>query len=236
MVNGLVTGAAYVAQMTGNEADRGARQAFQCLALGLVPAGGKILDFGAGPGIDARLYAEQGVTVATYDVDVKMCRYLSEYCGPLIEAGRIAAGGGTYADFLACNSVAGFAGFDLITSNFAPLNLVADLPSLFAKFHGLTAPGGKVLASVLSPYFAGDLKYSWWWRNAIHLWRNGHYSVPGAQAPIVRRRVNNFAAQSARHFTLRAVFRGAAPLGRGRDTALRLSTRRFMFLLFERRS
>ena len=236
MADGLVTGAAYVAQMTGNKADRRARQAFQGLALRLMPAGGKLLDFGAGPGIDARLYAEQGFTVATYDVDVTMCQYLNKYCGDFVDAGRVAVSGGAYAEFLSCDSVAGVAGFDLITSNFAPLNLVEDLPALFAKFHGLTVPGGKVLASVLSPYFAGDLKYPWWWRNALRLWRNGHYSVPGAQAPIFRRRVDDFSAQSARHFTLRAVFRGSVPLGRGRDGVFRLSTRRFMFLLFERRT
>jgi hypothetical protein len=56
-------------------------------------------------------------------------------------------------------------GADLVTSNFAPLNLIDALPELFAKFHALTAPNGRVLASVLSPNFLGDLKYRWWWQN-----------------------------------------------------------------------
>jgi len=49
--------------------------------------------------------------------------------------------------------VDGVRGVDLITSNFAPLNLIEDLPELFEKFHALTGPGGRVLASVLSPVF-----------------------------------------------------------------------------------
>jgi SAM-dependent methyltransferase len=235
MLHDLVTGAAYVAQMTGNDADCDARMAFQSLASKLVPVAGKILDFGAGPGIDARMYAEQGFTVATYDVDVHMCRYLREYCRSFIATRRVLAGGGAYADFLRNDSVAGVAGFDLITANFAPLNLVGELPALFEKFHSLTAPGGKVLASVLSPYFVGDMRYGWWWRNALRLVRHGQYCVPGSQALIHRRRVDQFAAQCARHFALRGVFRGAIPLTRGCDGVLRLSTRRFMFLLFERR-
>src|SRR5581483_9568838 len=131
------------------------------------------------------------------------------------------------------------------TSNFAPLNLIADLRGLFARLHSATTPGGKVLASVLSPYFVGDLKYGWWWRNVARLLRDGHYSVSGAQGPVVRRRLKDFAAQSAPHFRLTHVFRGlppirgnAAPDFRARTAGsgawLRAVSSRFMFLLFEK--
>ena len=100
---------------------------------------------------------------------------------------------------------------DLITSNFAPLSLIADLSGLFEKFHLLTVPDGKVFVSVLNPYFLGDMKYKWWWRNALRLWRVGHFSVAGAQAPIVRRRLADFARQSAPYFALTRVFPGMPP-------------------------
>jgi SAM-dependent methyltransferase len=242
----VVTGVEYVKQITALDSDRRARSAFQTLVLSIAPPGGTLFDFGAGTGMDARLYAERGLTVAAYEVDPNMCEYFSEYCRDLIEAGRVTLDCGSYRKFLARKSPADGHGVDLVTANFAPLNLIDDLQELFAKFHELTGPGGRVLASVLSPYFVGDMKYGWWWRNSLRLWRDGHYSVQGAQAPIVRRRLANFAAQSEPYFTLKLVFRGLPPHGK-RDAApidvsggpgcagLRVSGCRFMFLLFEKR-
>jgi SAM-dependent methyltransferase len=240
-----VVGAEYVEQLTALESDRRARLAFQSLVLSIAPPGGALFDFGAGPGIDARLYAERGCTVAAYDVDPRMCEFFAVHCRDLIDAGRVTLDCGSYRDFLVRKSAVG-RGVDLITSNFAPLNLVDDLRELFAKFHALTGPNGKVLASVLSPYFIGDLKYGWWWRNSLRLWRDGHFSVQGAQAPIVRRRLADFAAQSAPYFALKRVFPGLPRDGArhangvdvssgGRYAWLRVTTCRFMFLLFEKR-
>jgi SAM-dependent methyltransferase len=232
--------------MTALESDRLARSAFQSLVLNVAPPGGLLFDFGAGPGIDARFYAERGYTVAAYDVDPQMREFFAAYCRDLIDAGRIVMESGGYREFLARRNVDVARGIDLVTANFAPLNLIDDLQELFAKFHELTGPGGRVLASVLSPYFIGDTKYGWWWRNSLRLWRHGHYSVQGAQAPIVRRRLANFAAQGEPYFTLKRVFRGLPPSGRPGPapmdvsrgagwTGLRVSGCRFMFLLFEKR-
>jgi SAM-dependent methyltransferase len=243
----IVTGAAYVRQMTARESDRRARSAFQSLVLRMVQPGGALFDFGAGPGIDARFYAESGYTVAAYDVDPRMREFFAAHCREFIEAGRVTLGGGDYREFLANKDVEGVRGIDLVTSNFAPLNLIDNLQELFARLHALTGPDGRVLASVLSPYFIGDLKYGWWWRNSLRLWRDGRFSVQGAQAPIVRRRIADFAAQSAPYFTLKRVFRGLPP-SKERDAAgvdpnggtlaaaLHVSTCQFMFLLFEKRS
>jgi SAM-dependent methyltransferase len=240
----VITGAQYVQQITALESDRRARSAFQNLVLSLAPRGGALFDFGSGTGMDARFYAARGFTVAAYDSDPRMCEFFAEHCRDLIDAGRVTLERGDYRDFLARASAHSI---DLITSNFAPLNLIDDLQAVFAKFHMLTAPGGRVLASVLSPYFIGDMKYGWWWRNSLRLRREGHFSVPGAQAPIVRRLIGNFAARSAPYFTLKRVFRGL-PTARNPDVAgfdagqggralcagLRLSTCQFMFLLFEK--
>jgi SAM-dependent methyltransferase len=240
------TGADYVGAITALESDRRARSAFQDLVLRIAIPGAALFDFGAGPGIDARFYAERGFSVGAYDVDPGMCEYFSAHCREFIQAGRVELEGGSYRDFLTRKAVGDGRRVDLVTSNFAPLNLIDDLRDLFAKFHDLTAPDGKVLASVLSPYFIGDLKYRWWWRNSLRLWRDGHFAVQGVQAPIIRRRLADFAGQSAPYFALKRVFPGLPPY-RGRDANgvdvsrdgryawLRLTTCRFMILLFEKR-
>ncbi len=241
----IVTGAEYDRQITALESDRRTRSAFQQLVVTIAPPGGALLDFGAGTGIDARFYAERGFTVAAYDVDSRMCEFFAARCRELLDAGRVTLEGGGYRQFLARPPREGARAIDLVTSNFAPLNLIDDLRGLFAKFHALTGPQGRVLASVLSPYFLGDLKYGWWWRNAPRLWSAGHYSVQGAQAPIVRRRVIDFERQCAPYFALQRVFPGmpsgaariSQPVCAGRNARraqLRLGTCRYMFLLFDK--
>jgi SAM-dependent methyltransferase len=241
----IVTGAEYVQQITALESDRRARAAFLDLALKIAPPGAALLDFGAGPGIDARFYAEQGRSVAAYDVDAKMCEFFAEHCRDLIDAGSVTLETGTYPQFLARNRAATGRSIDLVTANFAPLNLIGDLQKLFAAFHALTGPSGKVLASVLNPYFIGDLRYSWWWQNAPRLWWTGRFSVPGAQAPIIRRRLADFAGQGAPYFKLERVFRGLPSThtqqvngadGRRRHghSWMPMTTCRFLFLLFQK--
>jgi SAM-dependent methyltransferase len=237
------TGARYVEAISALPSDRLARAAFQDLVLRIVRPGAALFDFGAGPGTDARFYAERGFRVGAYDVDPGMCDYFSIHCRELIQAGQIALHTGAYPDFLASEMPR----VDLVTSNFAPLNLIEDLQGLFRKLHTLTVPDGKVLASVLSPYFVGDLRYRWWWSNCRRLWRNGRFTVPGAHGPIVRRRLADFAAQSAPYFALKRVFPGL-PSYRDRHADgfdmnrhgsrawLRLTNCRFMFLLFEKPS
>jgi SAM-dependent methyltransferase len=237
----LVTGADYVVQITARASDRRARAAFQHLVGQLLPAPARIFDFGCGTGIDARHYAQAGYCVQAYDVDQAMCDYFSRHCAELLAAGSICLLRGAYRDFLT-RSHPRAARVALVTANFAPLNLIADLPALFAALHGLTAPGGRVLASMLNPYYCGDARYGWWWRNLPALLQRGQYAVPGAQADIQRRGLKNLAAQCAPYFTLERVFAGSA-----RDTAARqrgfvpgraswrhLLACRFMFLLFAR--
>jgi SAM-dependent methyltransferase len=241
-----LTGAEYVRQITSLESDRRARSAFQDLVLRIAPPGAALFDFGAGPGIDARFFAECGFPVEAYDVDPKMREFFTAYCRDLIDSGRVTLDGGTYREFLTRKTATAGHRADLIISNFAPLNLVDDLHELFAKFHELTGPDGKVLASVLSPYFIGDMRYRWWWRNAPRLWRDGHYFMPGPQAPHIRRRLADFIALSSPYFKLASVFRGL-PSYRAQHSGgvnsssgsryawCRAATSRFMFLLFEKR-
>jgi len=225
----LQTGSDYVAAITARASDRRARAAFRDLVMRTARPGAALFEFGAGPGIDARYYAERGFTVGAYDLDPGMREYFSAHCGNFMRAGRIWLQGGAYAEFLAGAGAGDHRPpADIVTANFAPLNLVEDLTSLFAKFHALTSPAGKVLASVLSPYFLADAQYGWWWRNIPRLRRDGHFSVPGAQGPIIRRTPGEFAARSAPFFRLTGVFPAGPPAW------LPLTASRFMFLLFEK--
>lgn len=238
-----VTGSEYLAAMAVRASDRRARSAFQSLALDVAGPAATVFDFGAGPGTDARFYAEQGLRVAAYDIDPGMSAFFAEYCRDLIRDGRIEFHTGSYQEFLA-RRASYQQRFDLVTANFAPLNLITDLRELFACFAVMTRPGGGVLASALCPYFLGDLRYGWWWRNAHRLLRDGHYGLPGMQGIIVRRSLGDFSRQCVPHFVLQDVFaaptavslstRGyAEPTGRGL-ACLRLATCQFMFLLFRK--
>jgi SAM-dependent methyltransferase len=240
----VVTGAEYVAQLSARRSDACARAAFRDLVLKLAQPGATLFDFGCGTGMDARFYAESGFTVRGYDIDEAMCDFFAAHCQDLMSHGRVTLERARYPDFIEGRDRT-LPLADLVTANFAPLNLVGNLQELFAKFHALTAPSGRVLASVLSPYYLGDLRYRWWWRNLPALARTGRFSVAGAQAPIVRRRLADFAAQCLPYFKLQSVFRGLPPRGarpvRGielhgsRGAWLHLTTSRYMFLLFTRR-
>jgi hypothetical protein len=239
------SGRNYVEAITARRSDRLARSAFQALVLQITSPGARLFDFGAGPGIDVKFYAEHGYMLQAYDVDPQMCEYFAVNCGDFIKTGQVRLELGTYQEFLARKPVDA-SRVALVTANFAPLNLIEDLQGLFAKFNALTEQGGKVLASVLSPYYIGDMKYRWWWQNAQRLLRDGYFSVRGSQAPIVRRRLANYADQCAPYFALTRVFPGQ-PSRRGGDENgvdlsrdggyawLRFTTCRFMFLLFEKR-
>jgi len=244
-VRRTTAGAEYVTHITQTEADQRARRAFQDLALRIAPPAGTLFDFGAGPGIDARYFAERGLKVEAYDVDPRMREYFRAHCRDLIEAGSVTLDCSDYADFLRRPDTVSGRRVDLVVANFAPLNLVADLPALFARFHAITAANGKVLASVLNPFFLRDVRLRWWRHSLPELLRTGYYFMPGPQAPHFRRRLANFAALSPPCFELVRVYRGlpaadgGPPGGFGARSGrslvwLRMLRSRYMFLLFER--
>jgi SAM-dependent methyltransferase len=151
-------GAPYVTQITAQESDRNTRHAFRDLVLRMAPPRAALFDFGAGPGIDARFFAERGFTIDAYDVDPRMREFFADHCRDLIDSGRVTLDGSAYREFLGRRVEDSRPRADLVISNFAPLNLIDDLAELFGKFRALTGPKGKVLANVLNPYFIGDLR------------------------------------------------------------------------------
>jgi SAM-dependent methyltransferase len=242
------TGAVYFERILSREVNRRLRARFQELVLKLAPPGGLLFDFGAGPGIDARFFAERGFTVEAYDVDPRMCEFFNSYCRELIDSARVTLDHSDYREFLSRKSTIRGQPADLVISNFAPLNQVDELPELFAKFYALTAPTGKLLLSVLTPYFIDDLQTRWWWRCAPRLWRDGHVRVrSGGAPPHTRRRLADFRASSLPYFELTRVFSGlpsntewqsdGIDVSRARCSAwLHLARSQFMILLFERRT
>jgi SAM-dependent methyltransferase len=246
-VQRTLAGAEYVRHITSSESDRRARSAFQDLVLRIAPPGAALFDFGAGPGIDARFFAERGFTIEAYDVDPRMREFFAEYCSDLLDSGRVVLDCRSYREFVTYRSAGTGRRADLVVSNFAPLNLVDDPRELFAKFHALTTANGKVLASVLNPCFSGEMQLGWWWLRLLRLWRHGFFFLPGPQAPHYRRRIANFAELSSPCFRLTRVYRGLAPdpqdgpngidPGQGsRHAWLHVLRCRYMFLLFEKRA
>lgn len=236
----MSAGEEYVAAITALESDRRARQAFQDLVLKIAAPGGCIFDFGAGPGIDAKFYAERGFKVVAYDADPRMCGSFARHCHPEIESGQIHLCQGGYREFVDVHvpNLRRQHEIAVVTANFAPLSLIDDPHELFATLHALTQPKAEFLASVLNPYFIGDLRYAWWWGNRLTYWRQGHFSVAGAATNIFRRSLRNFAVLAAPYFTLENVIRGLpaaadAPIRSSGRAAL--ATSRYLFLLFAKR-
>jgi len=240
------TGAEYFKRITSRERNRRVRSAYQELVLRIAPPGAALFDFGAGPGLDARFFAEQGFTVDAYDVDPRMCEFFTEHCRDHIDSGRITLERGEYRRFLTGRRSGSRRRVDMIISNFAPLNQADHLHELFAQFHAMTASDGKVLVSVLNPCYIHDMRSRLWWRHARSLWRDGHYFVSEGQAPVhSRRRLADFAELSSPYFQLTRVFRGLPPNRKkhwngidmrrgGRLAWLQLATCQFMILLFEK--
>ena len=241
-MNSLVTGGDYVRALSAADDDRLCRAAFLDLALRHCAPRSTLLDFGCGPGIDARVYAEHGCRVFAFDIDPDMCAYLREACAHDSRALNIRVIECSYAAFL--DSAARLMPrMDLITANFAPLNLVPEPAPLFRRFAALLKPAGRILASILNPFFRGDTRYAWWWRGLPSLVSRGRYSVPGAQAPITRWRPGRLVAEAGGDFEAEAVH---VPMAHGpvrvRDVATvspldwpALIASRYLFLSLRRR-
>jgi SAM-dependent methyltransferase len=243
-VQATPTGAAYVEAMERDPRDREYRRAFQRLALSLVDRHGSMFDFGSGPGIDSRHYARAGRHVHAYDVDAGMCSYFEKHCASEIAAGSIRLHGGGYGEFL--TSAQPSAGsMDLVVSNFAPLNLVAELPPLFEKFSSMLGAEGRVLVSVLNPFFGGLMRSRGWWLGLPALLITGRYTAKlHGILPVTRWQPARLARAAAPRFKLAAIHVTDGSADRTPRRFTRLSPRawlaitgsEFLFLQFERPS
>ena len=201
----MLAGEPYHRRISANPGDRRTRERFLRLALGLLAPGQRLLDFGAGTGLDAKAYAAAGHTVWAYDPDAAQRSYLADYCRDEIARRAVIPAPFPPAEKLTA-----------ITANFAVLNLISDLAGLFDSFAQLLDEEGFVLVSLLNPYFLGDARYGWWRANLLRLLRNDHYAV----GQVHRYRPKRVARSAAPHFRLEEIHG--------------LPARRYLFLLFRR--
>lgn len=206
------TGEQYHALFLASPQDRAVRDRFQKMALELLPEGAAVLDFGAGTGIDAKLFAAGGHPTFVYEPSPAMYEHLAQYCGDEIARKTII----TVAPPLTCKVHA-------VMANFAVFNHFADHTALFEELSRVVQRGGFVLASMLNPYYLGDARYGWWRANLAKLVRSGHYAIP-SESHIHRFAPRAVARAAAPHFRLER----RIPRGLGRVTEL------YMFLLFRR--
>ena len=206
------TGEQYHAFMLNSPRDQAVRDQFQKMALNFLPDGEDVLDFGAGTGIDAKVFAVNGHRTFVYEPSEAMCGCLTRYCHDEIACRSVI----TVPSPLACKVHA-------VTADFAVLNHFESHAQLFEEFARVVCHGGFVLTSLLNPYYIGDARYNWWRANLVNLLMHGHYAI---------------ASESCIHrFTPRAVAQAAAPyfrLERLTPRGLGLATHLYMFLLFRR--
>jgi SAM-dependent methyltransferase len=206
------TGEQYHEFILASKRDRTVRERFQNMALDLLPEGADLLDFGAGTGIDAKVYAANGHRTFVFEPTETMRDYLAQHCADEIVRKTIIP-----VALPLTNKV------HAVTANFAVLNHFADHAQLFEEFSSVVDLGGFVLASMLNPYYLGDARYGWWRANVMNFVRKGHYAIR-SESNIHR-------------FAPRVLARTAAPyfrLERYVPRGLGLAADPFMFLLFRR--
>ena len=212
VVDDVHTGEQYHTFMLASQRDRLVRDRFQKLALNLLPAGADVLDFGAGTGIDAKVYAANGHRTFVHEPSAAMYEYLMQYCRDEITRKTIV----TVTSPLTCKVQA-------VTANFAVLNHFADHTLLFEELSRVVDQGGFVLANMLNPYYLGDARYGWWRANVMNLVRRGRYAIT-SESRIHRFAPRVVARAAATYFRLERLI----PRGFG------WATDPYMFLLFRR--
>jgi SAM-dependent methyltransferase len=141
------------------------RQCFWEMVAPLLPTNARLLDFGAGTGLDAQYYASVGHRVTAYDISPGMIEVLTARCAACINDGSIRPIVGTLDDLRA--AVATSVPFDAVLCNFAVLSLIQDLHPVLRFFGTVVRPGGRLILSLQNPWFIGDLKtrafwHAWW--------------------------------------------------------------------------
>lgn len=206
------TGQQYHEFILASRRDRRVRDVFQKLALALMPAGSNVLDFGAGTGIDAKVYAANGHRTFVYEPSDAMRAYLMEYCRDEIERKTVIAVAPPLTQKI-----------QAVTANFAVFNHFKDHALLFNELSRVIDLGGFILASMLNPFYLGDARYGWWRANLLNLLRSGRYAC-ASESHVCR-------------FSPRVVVRAAMPHFRLERLVPRhfgLAVQPYMFLLFRR--
>jgi SAM-dependent methyltransferase len=141
---------------------RGMRACFWQRAEALVPPRSRILDFGAGSGIDAEHFARLGHRITAYDVSAGMLGMLERRCAAEIADGTVVPVLGPSAQ--ASRALAASAPFDAVLCNFAVFSALPRLGETLRLFGALVRPGGVALICVQNPWHLDDMRTRGFWR------------------------------------------------------------------------
>ena len=177
----------YDAQMAQSPSQDLLRRAFWELVESRIPHGSLVLDFGCGTGIDAAHYAAVGYRVIAYDVSRGMLDILGRRCATEIAQGTIVPVIGPWEQLqevlkqtdpvVAC------------VANFAVLNLISDLDSLFRHVKSHMAEVGYFVLSVQNPFYFRDMGAKWWWQGLWAGWAKHAVIFRGGAVPTYRYRI-----------------------------------------------
>lgn len=143
------------------------RAAFRQFVADEVPAGSTLLDFGCGTGLDAAWYAERGYRIAVYDNSAGMLAQLRTRCADEISSGTVVPIETSYEDFLSGADAS--PAVDAVVANFAVLNQIQEPSHLFFALEKRLRTGGRVIVSVLNPFYWRDVRHRIWWK---HYWES----------------------------------------------------------------
>ena len=148
--------------MLDTPANRAIRECFWRYVERAAPSPSRLLDFGAGSGLDAAHFAGLGHRVTAYDLSEGMIGVLRRRCSSEIAAGSVRSLAGpldTVRDALAAQ-----APFDIVAANFAVFSTIAQPDPVFRLLGQLVRPGGSLVLSIQNPWYPGDMRSGGFWR------------------------------------------------------------------------
>jgi len=145
------TAAGYDEALSRLPGDLWVRGAFHDLVTRTVPQGSLLLDFGCGTGTDAIWYARHGHRVLAYDYSSGMMQQLRRKCAQEIDREAVIPYEGSWSTFLKEYARQGRP--SAVLANFAVLNCIGELKSLFDNWAAVVDPGGWAIVSVLNLYY-----------------------------------------------------------------------------------
>lgn len=162
-------------------ATREMRECFWRRAEAMLPAApARILDFGAGTGIDAEHFARLGHHVTAYDVSRGMLAVLERRCAAHIAAERVVPV--LAPSQQAREALAAGAPYDAIVCNFAVFTSIPKLGDTFRLFAELVRPGGAVLVCIQNPWWPAEMRMRCFWRGLLLMPIRGVICYPRSQS------------------------------------------------------
>ena len=138
------------------------RKCFWQRAEGLLPASARILDFGAGTGIDAEHFADLGHHVTAYDLSSGMIGVLEHRCAKQLASRRVVPVSGPLNEVR--EALAAGAPYDAVLCNFAVLTLIEDLDRTFRLFGSLVRRDGLALICIQNPWLPAEMRTRAFWK------------------------------------------------------------------------